>query len=143
MNAPPLGSRLFLQMTASQIEELRVPAWKKTLLHAMADYGMFFGDTGTSFTFAIETESGNQYTSLGTADPWQKFAADNGWQLRAATEGANGYPWATWTGYFGLDADGTVINDDGLTWAGLWQRLGVLRPCSFQPDCFSGAAPPR
>jgi hypothetical protein len=143
VNAPPLGSRLFLQMTASQIAELHVPAWKKTLLHAMADYGMFFGDTGTSFAFAIETESGNQYTSLGAPDPWQQLAADNGWPLNPATGGASGYPWETRTGYFGLDADGTVINDDGLTWAGLWQRLAVLNPCSFQPDCLSGAAHPR
>ena len=33
-------------MSAAQIDALAKPTWQKTILHAMAKYGMYVGDTG-------------------------------------------------------------------------------------------------
>lgn len=132
VDAPPLGARLQLRVAPSVIDGLRIPSWKKTLLHAMARYGMFFGDTGSTFAFTVETESGNQYTSLGHRDRWLEVATENTWPLVGAKPGD--YPWEHHLGYFGLDADGSTLNDDGLTWAQLWRHLVVLDPCVSLPE---------
>ena len=63
-------------MSAARIDSLDVPEWKKTILHAMAEYGMFVGDTGGNWV--VETEGGTGYTSLGYHDPWVEFAKDHG-----------------------------------------------------------------
>lgn len=77
-DAPPMGARFWLDMTEIEINGLtRVPAWKKTILKAMARYGAFFGDTGGP-GFGFQFESGQAYTSFGVADPIVSFAADNG-----------------------------------------------------------------
>jgi len=36
-----------------------LPRWKLTLLHAMAEYGAFIGDTGSAGYFVVEAEAGN------------------------------------------------------------------------------------
>ena len=48
------------------------PAWQKTVLRAMAEYGLYVGDTGGGF---IKTESGISFTSLGMSDPWTALAS--------------------------------------------------------------------
>src|SRR3954469_22975009 len=60
-NAPHEGSRFQLAMSDDQIAAMNVPQWKKTILTAMAHYGMFVGDTGGS-PWEIEFESGSTYT---------------------------------------------------------------------------------
>jgi hypothetical protein len=119
-NAPPMGARFRLNMTVSEINSLdptAFPAWKKTLLRAAATYGMFFGDTGSSFYFSIETEAGNQYTSLGSPDRWLSFATNNGWS-----------PWAPDHNYVG-ELNGTVNGQS------IWTRLQMLDPCVSQATC--------
>ncbi|MGH8921462.1 MAG: hypothetical protein ACRD0H_24510, partial [Actinomycetes bacterium] len=88
-NAPPLGSLFWLQMTPAEIAAQQIPDWQKTILRAMATYGMYFGETGSRFYFNIETEAGNQYTSLGGTDRWTDFARAAGWQHKPA---ASDYP---------------------------------------------------
>jgi hypothetical protein len=74
-NAPALGQHFFLDMTTSEIQALSIPAWKKTVLRAMAEYGMFVGDTGSTYLgYGIVVESGSSYTSFGQADPWMSLA---------------------------------------------------------------------
>lgn len=73
----PMGSRFQLNMSEGQIEGLNVPRWKKTVLHAMARYGMYFGDTGSG-TWGIQFESGSTYQSLGFADEMKSYARDAG-----------------------------------------------------------------
>jgi hypothetical protein len=121
-NAPPMGARFWLDMTAAAIDALPAPAWKKTILHAAASYGMYFNDTGSAFYFDFQLESGNQYTSLGASqDPWLKFAEDNGWPFYA--------PDNTLVGTFHND-------DDGMNWdAQVWTNLKVLDPCVAQGTC--------
>lgn len=82
-SALPMGARLRLAMSAAQINALRVPAWKKTILRAMSRYGMFVGDTGGG-TWRIHHESGSSYTSFGRADPLVTFARKAGWRRAGA-----------------------------------------------------------
>jgi hypothetical protein len=74
-NAPALGQHFYLDMTAAQINSLSIPAWKKTVLRAMAEYGMFVGDTGSTYLgWAVSIQSGSSYTSFGQTDPWVNLA---------------------------------------------------------------------
>jgi hypothetical protein len=102
--APPIGARFQLAMSAQEIAALRVPAWKKTILTALARYGGYVGDTGGP-GFAVQFESSVMYTAFGRPDPLLAFAD------------RNGIP--TWGGY-------RVFNlSDGVDWA---DRLRVLVP---------------
>lgn len=71
--APPMGARFQLNMTDAEIGALKVPDWKKTILRAMAIYGMYFGDTGGR-SWGIQAESGSTYTSFGQEDRLVTFA---------------------------------------------------------------------
>ena len=95
-NAPPLGARLMLEMSDPQIQALSVPAWKKTILTALAHYGGYVGDTGGP-GFATEFESPLTYTALGLPDPLVAFAAANNlptWQGEYTFDIASGVEWA-------------------------------------------------
>lgn len=110
--APAMGSHFMLDMTAAEIEALPVPAWKKTILHALAEYGAFMGDTGGAFTIA--EESGATYTSFGKEDKWVRFAKEND------------------VPYYAPD-DVYVFNiRDGVDWK---SRLKVVDPCVAQGTC--------
>jgi hypothetical protein len=131
-NAPPLGTRLQLNLSPAEIDALPVPKWKKTLLIAASRYGLIVADTGTNAYFSLETESGLQYTSLGArgqfADPWQVFAAANGWPRRRQGEIAD-YPPAH---YFGSMQNAA----DGMNWTErVWSRLRVIDPCVSARTC--------
>jgi hypothetical protein len=96
-NAPPMGTRLRLNMSEAQINGLNIDPWKKTILHALRKYGAFIGDTGSEGYFAIEAEAGVQYKTYGEADKWYTFgqALDvNGrtnWELYTPSPGVNEY----------------------------------------------------
>ena len=68
-NAPAMGQHFYLDMTDAEIEALSVPAWQKTILRAMARYGLYVGDTGGG-GWGIQFESGSSFTSFGQTDPW-------------------------------------------------------------------------
>jgi hypothetical protein len=109
--APPMGARLQLAMTPTEIGALPVPAWKKTILRAMATYGMFVGDTGGG-SWGIRMESGSTFTSFGVADPLVAFAQANAW-----------VPYqAVWVGHL----------HDGVDWP---SRLRVIDPCVTRHAC--------
>jgi hypothetical protein len=70
-NAPPMGAHFYLQMSDAEINALAAPEWRKTILRAMARYGMFVEDTGASANgWAVLVESGASFTSFGQPDPW-------------------------------------------------------------------------
>lgn len=75
--APPMGARLQLAMSGAEIDALGLPEWKRAILHALARYGGYVGDTGGP-GFAIQLESGSTYTAFGYADPLLGFAAQSG-----------------------------------------------------------------
>jgi hypothetical protein len=111
-NAPPMGSRIMLDMSLEEIAALPVPSWKKTILRALAEYGAFMGDTGSNW--AIAEESGLSRESFGHEDPWVRFAKDNG------------------VPYYAPD-DVYVFNmREGVDWQ---SRLRVVDPCVTQGTC--------
>ena len=91
--AVPLGTHFVLGMSEGQIQALAVPAWRKTILTALAQYGGYVGDTGGP-GFAFMFESGSTYTSRGLPDPMVAFAL------------ANGLP--TWNGSYVFNVAGGV-----------------------------------
>jgi hypothetical protein len=110
-NAPPMGAHFQLAMTDAQIDALSVPGWKKTILRAMAHYGMFVGDS-TSSPWAFQFESGSTYTSFGYEDEMVKFAKSVGI-----------VPWSG-AHYFNIAG--------GVDWA---HYLRVVDPCVAQQTC--------
>jgi hypothetical protein len=111
-DAPPMGTHFMLDMTPAQIDALAVPAWKKTILRALAEYGAFMGDTGGSLGLA--EESATTHTAFGLEDKWVRFAK------------ANGVP------YYAPD-DVWIFNiRDGVDWK---RHLKVVDPCVAQGTC--------
>jgi hypothetical protein len=72
-NAPAGGMRFQLAYTEAEIEALKVPGWKKTILHALRTYGAYIGDTGGG-GFNFQFESGSTYTSFGEGDRLVEWA---------------------------------------------------------------------
>jgi hypothetical protein len=111
-DAPPMGARFVLDMSDAEIDALRAPAWKKTILRAMSSYGMIVGDAIGSGSWGLQFESGSSYTSFGRQDPFAALA-------RRAGVG-------TWEGMY-------VFNvHDGVDWE---SRLRLVAPCVSSADC--------
>lgn len=111
-NAPAMGSRFVLKMSDSEIAALSAPRWKKTILTAMAHYGMYVGDAIGSGSWGLQLESGSTYTSLGEEDQVAAFAK------------SEGLP--EWNGMYVFDV-GSGVN---------WQsRLQLLSPCVSEGTC--------
>ena len=110
-DAPPMGTRFQLAMSDQEIDGLAIPAWKKTILRAMARYGLYFGDTGGS-GMNLQFESGASYTSFGREDAMVSFARRAGMKV----------------------ADGKAVFDvaEGVDWT---SRLRVVDPCEAQGTC--------
>ncbi|TIC81201.1 hypothetical protein [Crenobacter intestini] len=109
----PNGTHFYLDYSLAEINALPVPDWKKTILRAMATYGMFVGDTGgpSGPRWAIQVESGQTYVSLGYPQPLITFA-----QLQGIPNAGNQYRFPL---------------KDGVDWT----RLKVLDPCVAQGTC--------
>lgn len=110
-DAPPMGARFQLDMSDGEIAALHVPEWKKTILRAMANYGMYFGDTGGG-SWGLQMESGSTYESFGYRDAMVTFARNAGVPFH------NGKP------VFDIDS--------GVDWK---SRLRVVDPCVTQGSC--------
>ena len=109
--AIPFGTRFQLTLTPAQIDALDVPAWKRTILHAMRRYGMYVGDTGGS-PWDLQFESGSTYTSFGEEDPMVGFARDQGIE--------------PYEGVYYFDVK------SGVDWS---KHLRVIAPCEAERTC--------
>jgi hypothetical protein len=105
-------------MSDGQIAALPVPEWKKTILRAMAQYGMIVGDTGG--TWGIGIDSGVVYTSFGHPDQWVALAQQ--WHVP----------------YYAGDRDYIFDLGSGVDWG---RYLRVVSPCVSRGNCRSGGAP--
>ncbi len=107
-NAPPMGGHFQLNYTPTQINALTVPAWKKVILRAMATYGIYTYDNGSS-AHSLDWESGIP-SLLAT--------------------GTN--RWVTWAKSVGLpshvDNTGHTIYTADIESGVDWSRLRVLTP---------------
>ncbi|HWD10428.1 MAG TPA: hypothetical protein VG366_01200 [Solirubrobacteraceae bacterium] len=81
---PPLGARFQLAMSGAQIAALRVPAWKRAILTALARYGGYVGDTGGP-GFAFMVQSSSTYTSFGAPDRLVQLARSVGLSSRGGS----------------------------------------------------------
>lgn len=125
LNAPPMGARIRLEMGLPRIDGLEIPEWKKVFLRTLAVYGAIVNDTGSDFYFNWQTESGNQYTSMGVDDPWLAFGRKLAEQPRSDWRGDR-------AGYAGLWLD----SDDGLEWSRqIWSKLQVVDACVSDGSC--------
>ena len=114
-DAPAMGARFVLAMPDAEIAALAVPAWEKTVLTAMAHYGMFVGDT-TGASWGIQVESDTMYTSLGERPRFLDFARRGGFMPVAEGPGRVVYV-------------GSLANIDWL------HKLRVVAPCVSLPSC--------
>lgn len=112
-DAPAEGTRFQLDMSAAEIDALAVPAWKKTILRAMAEYGMYVGDTSGSTPWNIQFASGSTYTSFGAEDQLVRAAKALG--VRPSSDGRY---------YFDIAS--------GVDWK---KRLRVIDPCVARGTC--------
>ena len=112
-NAPSEGTRFQLDMSVDEIEKLTVPGWKKTILRAMSEYGMYVGDTSGSTPWNIQFASGSTYTSFGSEDQLVHVAKTLG--VRASSDGRY---------YFDIAG--------GVDWK---SRLRVIDPCVARNSC--------
>ena len=76
--APPMGTRLQLDMTEAEIDGLGVEPWKKTIFEAMARFGIFVADTGGG-TWGLRVQSDATYESFGARPRLLDFARAAGW----------------------------------------------------------------
>jgi hypothetical protein len=113
--APAMGQHFMLAMSDAEIDALQVPTWKKTILKAMAHYGMFVGDTGGA-AWGVAFESSASYTSFGYPDPW--VALGDRW-------GVPRYPDPT------VGPVRVFQLRDGVDWS----RLRVVDPCVARGTC--------
>lgn len=111
-DAPALGMRFQLAMRPSQIDALDVPGYQKTLLRAMARYGMYVTDTGG--TWGILKESALVTTSFGLEDRWVAIAK------------AVGAP------YWKPDSRYAIHVREGVDWG---RYLRVIDPCVARRSC--------
>ncbi|HEV3000399.1 MAG TPA: hypothetical protein VGW75_06640 [Solirubrobacteraceae bacterium] len=117
-DAPLLGARVQLAMTPAEIDALEVAPWTRTLLRAMAEYGMFVGDTGGPAGWSVQIQSDTSYTSMGGEPRLERFAARAGWRR-----------------YVDDDLDRVVYVGDfapGVDWR---SRLRVVDPCVTAGTC--------
>jgi len=121
-DAPPMGARLHLKMTPSEIDQLKqrgVPAWKLAILRALAKYGGYINDTGSDFWFTFEQEAGSQYQAFGKQDDWVRMAQANNWDYRPPGTPQLGEHYA------GLFQN----NMHGVNWdTEVWNKLHVIYP---------------
>jgi hypothetical protein len=92
---PALGQLMQLHMSDAQIARFHGPSWEKTIMTAMAHYGVYINDTmgpGTPQEISFETESDVSYTSLGHKPLMANFihraggsfsSGDNSWMVSA------------------------------------------------------------
>ncbi len=111
--APSQGTRFQLDLSPAEINALGVPAWKKTILRAMAEYGLYVGDTTGGTPWNIWFESGATYTSFGRRDPMVAFA--RGSDVWRSSDGSVYYDWAS-----------------GINWR---RDLRVVAPCVAERSC--------
>ncbi len=109
------GMHFYLDMTPAEINALELPPWRKTILRAMAGYGMFVGDTsgGQGARWQVQPESGRTFSSFGKAIPLVEFARENG------------IPYGN--GQYRMNLR------DGIDWG----RLKVLAPCVARDGCLA------
>lgn len=118
VNAPANGEHFYLDMTAAEIDALAIPAWKRTIMHAMAEYGTYVRDTGGGLFVAVANPL--SWTVFGYTDPLTDYAKSIG--IPPYVQSADGE--TVYVMKFG--------NDVPVNWA---NEFKVAQPCVAQGTC--------
>lgn len=114
----PMGSHFQLNMSRRAIRRLGVPAWKKTILVALATYGAYVSDTtGVADQWGFEQLAGEGYTSFGRPDPWVQWARSLGVQPEDFNSNGHSEYW------FDMASDVP------------WKRLRIVSECAASGSC--------
>src|SRR6266571_4834515 len=118
-NEPADGQFFQLTYSDAEIDALPVAAWKKTVLHAMHQYGFYVDDTGAGsamnpVSFALHFESDKMFQAFGYEDPLVTYAK--------AHLGEDIYV-----------SGGVYYYQIGTNIA--WSRIQVIKPCVVQGTC--------
>ena len=111
-NAPPMGARLWLDMSAAEIDALSVKPTLKTILKALNEYGAYMGDTGGG-GYGFGFESPETYHSVGLQSPFLEVARQEGW----------------------IAYNGTYVLKPVEVPDSVWSRVKVLDPCVSSGSC--------
>ena len=109
-----MGSLLQLKMSNRQIAATGAPRWERTIMRAMAHYGLYINDTnggGDDQTLELELEGDESFTSFGESP-----------QMRDLIRTAGGRAWSNG----GIGVGGVPIDT---------AKLRVLDPCVTQGTC--------
>ncbi len=119
-DAPALGQRFHLPYTDAEIDAVPRPAHERTLLRAMARYGLIVMDA-TPDPWHVDQSAGIDRLSLGLADPGTAFARR---ARLPSTDGGRRYAWSL----------AALRGRDGRP--GSWiEDLRVLAPCVSDGSC--------
>ncbi len=77
---PHLGNLLRLDMSEAEIAATKAPRWQRTVMRAMARYGMYVVDTNgpDNSEMAIFTEDDQSFTSFGYPGEMREFVRSAG-----------------------------------------------------------------
>jgi len=74
--APLYGTRLWLDLSDTEIAALHVPRYLRVMYTALAHYGAFLSDAiGCQCPSLFPAEGGLTYTAMGAPNPWAEVAA--------------------------------------------------------------------
>jgi hypothetical protein len=89
-SAMPMGAHVYLNYTPAEIDALSIPGWKKVIVRAMAEFGLYSYDNGGS-AHALDWESGIQFLTTTGHNPWLDWSASVGLP-RSGTNSETGGP---------------------------------------------------
>jgi hypothetical protein len=90
-DAPPMGARFFINYSTAEVEALAIPRYRKTIIHALREFGAIVGDAGGS-PIDLQPLSGTTYTALGLADPFRTYMTSQG--VTGSVDWRTGVDWS-------------------------------------------------
>jgi F5/8 type C domain len=138
-NDPADGQFFQLTYSDAEIDALPVPEWKKTVLHAMHQYGFYIDDTGSyTHAFWAHFESGKAYHAYGYEDPFVSYAQTHLGQDITLLNGVYYYNFSNGVDWTRIQViDPSVTNFTSVISHKNWL---VVFADSQETSCFNGAA---
>lgn len=110
LNRPVTGSRVWWSLSDAATNALGIPAWKKTILRALHEFGGIITDTSASGSWHWKVEDGTVDQFYGNQDRWKTYALAQAWAAVGGSDPNYIMPCAT-----GVD----------------WSNLRMLSPANF------------
>ena len=112
VNAPPMGARLWLDMSAAEINALKIKKTLRIMLKALNEFGAYMGDTGGG-GYGWGFESPETYHAWGRQTPLVDIAQQEGWPVY----------------------EGRYVLKPSEVPSVVWEHLKILDPCTAKGTC--------